>query len=138
MGYLQWTKFADCLEAHRRRVHRHFNALLSDERDQDEVSPAHPKESIEGLSAIWQNVIDSATAKELLESFGFTDPQQALELIGDLSHEHALRPMSPVGRERLTKLMPALLQAAGKAGRPQLVLSRLFELIKSNRRDNTS
>jgi glutamate-ammonia-ligase adenylyltransferase len=131
MGYSQWTEFADCLEAHRRSVHRHFNALLSDERDQEDESPAHPKESIQGLSAIWQNVIDPATAKELLESFGFTDSQMALDLIGDLSHENALRPMSPVGRERLTKLMPALLQAAGKAGHPQLVLSRLFDLIKS-------
>lgn len=131
MGYSQWTEFANCLEAHRRSVHRHFNALLSDERDQNDGSPAHPKESIEGLSAIWQNVIDPDTALELLESFGFTDPQKALDLIDNLSHENALRPMSPVGRERLAKLMPALLQAAGKARRPQMVLSRLFDLVKS-------
>lgn len=131
MGYSQWTEFADCLETHRRTVHRHFNALLSDEQDQADGSPAHPKASIEGLSAIWQGVIDPATAIELLDAFGFTDPQKALDLIGDLSHKNALRPVSPVGRERLTKLMPALLQAAGKAGRPQLVLSRLFDLITS-------
>ncbi len=131
MGYSRWTEFADRLEAHRRSVHRHFNALLSDEQERHEGSPAHPKESIEGLRAIWQNVVDQATALELLASFGYTDPQKALDLIGDLSNENALRPMSPVGRERLAKLMPNLLQAAGNAGRPQLVLSRLFDLIKS-------
>jgi glutamate-ammonia-ligase adenylyltransferase len=131
MGYSQWTPFADCLDAHRRTVHRHFNALLSDEQDRDDESPDRSKASLERLSAIWQNIIDPASALELLESFGFTDAQKALDLIGNLNHENALRPMSPVGRERLAKLMPALLQAAGKAEHPQLVLSRLFDLIKS-------
>jgi glutamate-ammonia-ligase adenylyltransferase len=130
MGFSQWKNFEQRLAHHRQTVHRHFNALLAEEQEEEPGSP-RAKGSLDGLSAIWQNVVDPSAAAELLESLGYSDPQKALSLIDDLSGDHALRPMSATGRERLAKLMPSLLQEAGRAERPQLVLSRLFDLIKA-------
>lgn len=130
MGFSQWDGFEQRLTHHRRTVHHHFKALLAGEQEEESGS-LRAKGSLDGLSAIWQNVVDPAAAVELLESFGYTDPQKALSLIDDLSGDYALRPMSATGRDRLAKLMPALLQETGRAERPQLVLSRLFDLIKA-------
>lgn len=131
MGFSQWDSFEQRLTHHRQAVHHHFNALLAEEQEEEEPGSARAKGSLEGLSAIWQNVVDPATASNILASYGYSDPSKALSLIDDLSGDHALRPMSATGRERLAKLMPALLQESGRAERPQLVLSRLFDLIKS-------
>jgi glutamate-ammonia-ligase adenylyltransferase len=130
MGFTDWKHFADCLDGHRHAVHRHFNALLAEEKE----SEAHPQEisgKLGQLNVIWDRVFDPDHAMDLLESCGYSNPQKALRLIDELRSDKALQPMSAVGRNRLARIMPALLQAAGRAGRPQLVLGRLFDLIKS-------
>lgn len=130
MGFADWEHFADCLDGHRQAVHRHFNALLAGEKE----SEAHPQEAsgkLRELNVIWDKILDPDHAMDLLKSCGYSNPQKALGLIDELRNDKALQPMSATGRDRLAKIMPALLQAAGGAGRPQLVLGRLFDLIKS-------
>jgi len=130
MGFEDWPAFEQVLTRHREKVHHHFNALLagSDHGGQENSAA---KALVEELSAVWHNVLDHSQAQSILAKAGFSDPAEALRLITDLRENAALRPMSAMGRQRLAKILPLLLQSAGAADHPQQVLLRLFELIRS-------
>jgi glutamate-ammonia-ligase adenylyltransferase len=130
MDFDSWEEFEQALAQYRRSVHRHFNALLAG-GDHDAPQAGNGKRLLEELGAVWQNVLEDSQARTILEHAGFSDPERALNLIADLREDSALRPMSAMGRQRLSKIMPLLLQAAGAADHPQQVLLRLFVLIKS-------
>jgi [glutamine synthetase] adenylyltransferase / [glutamine synthetase]-adenylyl-L-tyrosine phosphorylase len=130
MGFAQWDPFALKLQQHRHLVHHHFNELLgrSDARDKD---ASGEKTDLLALSAVWQEALEPAQADAILTKTGFGDPANVLVLLNDLRHASALKSMSANGRNRLAKLIPLMLQAVGKAGDPQLVLLRLFDLVLS-------
>jgi [glutamine synthetase] adenylyltransferase / [glutamine synthetase]-adenylyl-L-tyrosine phosphorylase len=130
MDFDDWEGFEQALAKHRRSVHQHFNALLAG-GDHGEPQAEAEEALIEEMGAVWQNVLDASRARTILANAGFTDPSRALGLVADLRDDGALRPMSAMGRQRLSKIMPLLLQAAGAADHPQQVLLRLFVLIKS-------
>ena len=130
MDFDHWEGFEQALAQHRRNVHRHFNALLAG-GDHDAPQAGNGKRLLEELGAVWQDVLEDSQARAILSHAGFSDPERALDLIADLRDNSALRPMSAMGRQRLSKIMPLLLQAAGAADRPQQVLLRLFVLIRS-------
>ncbi len=130
MDFENWTQFKQTLEHHRRRVHDHFKALLA-AGDHGMSGNGGDKVLLEELSAVWQNVLADQRAEMVLEKTGFSKPSETLRLIADLREDGALRPMSAMGKQRLAKIMPLLLQAAGAADHPQQVLLRLMTLIKS-------
>ncbi len=131
MGFDGWSGFIAALDRHRERVQHHFSALL-EHSDEDKAEAADNAESlINDLSAVWQGVLDQEHSHAVMTAANFTDPAKAMQLIEELKDDKALRPMSAMGRDRLTKLMPLLLAAAGRTSTPQQVLSRLFDLIKS-------
>jgi glutamate-ammonia-ligase adenylyltransferase len=130
MGFDHWEGFEQALAHHRRNVHRHFNALLAG-GDQGAQKAENDGATLQELGAVWQNVLDESQALTILADAGFSDPPRTLNLIADLREDSALRPMSAMGRQRLSKIMPLLLQAAGAADHPQQVLLRLLVLIKS-------
>ena len=130
MGFDHWNGFEQALAQHRNCVHSHFNALLAGS-DHDAPQDGAGKSLLEELGAVWQDVLEASRARTILSHAGFSDPSRALNLITDLREDSALRPMSAMGRQRLLKIMPLLLQAAGAADHPQQVLLRLFVLIKS-------
>jgi glutamate-ammonia-ligase adenylyltransferase len=130
MGFDGWEGFEQALARHRRNVHRHFSALLAGS-DNGAQQAGTGKALLEELGAVWQNILDDSQAATILADAGFSDPERTLNLITDLRGDSALRPMSAMGRQRLSKIMPLLLQAAGTADHPQQVLLRLLTLIKS-------
>jgi glutamate-ammonia-ligase adenylyltransferase len=130
MGFDHWEEFAKALTHHRRSIHQHFDALLAGGGHGAEQA-GNGKSLLEELGAVWQNALEDSQSRTILAGAGFSDPARALNLIADLRQDSALRPMSAMGRQRLSKIMPLLLQAAGAADHPQQVLLRLFILIKS-------
>ena len=130
MGFPQWESFAHQLDQHRRTVHHHFKELLGDS-DASEDDPSGEQALRIELSTLWQNPKLSAQGSAILSKTGFSDPDGVLKLVVRLHAEKALRSMSAAGHGRLTKLIPLMLMAASKAGQPQVVLQRLFDLILS-------
>jgi [glutamine synthetase] adenylyltransferase / [glutamine synthetase]-adenylyl-L-tyrosine phosphorylase len=130
MGFGHWDGFLQTLTRHRQIVHRHFSALL-ESGDPAAKQRGEETELIGELAAVWQNVIENHRAETILGKAGFPDPTETLRLINELREDYALRPMSAMGRARLARIMPLLLQAAGTADHCRQVLLRLFTLIKS-------
>ncbi len=131
MGFDDWAGFLAALDGHRRAVQRHFNALLEHSGVEGSEKSDPTDNRTNDLSALWQGVLEEERAHAVLTAAGFTRPDKAMHLIEDLRGDAVLRPMSAMGRERLTRIIPLLLAAAGKTSRPQQVLGRLMDLIKS-------
>jgi glutamate-ammonia-ligase adenylyltransferase len=130
MNFNSWAAFCESLDRRRKKIHSHFNALLAGSETKEDRSKA-TEDAIGKLSAIWQNVLEPSQCLTILEAAGFSDPAKALKMIDELRSDAVLRPMSALGRDRLAKIMPLLLTASGVTERPQQVLQRLFDLIRS-------
>lgn len=131
MAFDDWPSFIGTLNQHRKKVQHHFNALLAHGDSDAQTTPAEEERINDGIRAIWQGVTVQEQAHEILKALRFTKPDTALKLIQDLKGDAALRFMSTMGQERLTRILPLLVAAAGQSGQPQLVMGRLFNLIKS-------
>lgn len=131
MSFDDWPGFLKALDQHRQRVQCHFNALLAGGGSDRQAAPPEEEDLTDALRAIWQGVAEENQSHGILKRLRFTEPERALKLIFDLKGDAALRPMSTMGQERLAKILPLLIKAAGRSDHPQRVLGRLFNLIKS-------
>ena len=132
MGFENWDSFKAVLDGHRYQVHLHFNELLA---PVDDGGPSDPqKEAAAKLAALWQGVLGEGQGEALLEQIGYLDADAALQQINSLRKDRVLQTLGRIGRERLNRLVPLLLLAAGKAEQADVVLGRVFELIRSIQR----
>ncbi len=130
MGFADWPAFAEQLRFHRHKVHDHFKALLTPTPAEDPPANHEAAERwLENLDT--EETGESELAREVLAELGYHDPAKVLQLIRSLYDDRRLQSISPAGRQRLQRLLPMLLRAAGRADAPEAVLDRIFELVKS-------
>ncbi len=125
MSYGGWAEFVSELERHRRRVQGHFE--LSFSAPQVESGPA----AAQSLLGVWQEALDPAAAGSVLAARGYRDPASARALLRGLREGGAYEALSAEGRERLDRLMPLLIAAAGLAPDPAATLARAVKLIEA-------
>jgi glutamate-ammonia-ligase adenylyltransferase len=125
MGFTDWPGFYAVLVRHMQRVHEHFNSVFA--APQGET----PAADDQGLYAVWAGTLDEATACEALKAAGFADAATTLNLLRGLRAGGAYSALSANGRERLDKLMPLLLGAAGLTPEPQTTLARLVAFVEA-------
>ena len=111
MGFDGWQPFLQALNRHLINVHRHFNCLL-EARESDSSS----EKRLQDLESVWQELVDVQERRQLLSEAGFENPEEILHLLVHLREDPATRSLSNEGRERLDRLIPRLLQEAGKSG----------------------
>jgi glutamate-ammonia-ligase adenylyltransferase len=125
MGFTDWPGFYVALTRHMQRVHEHFNSVFA--APQGEA----PSADEQGLHALWAGSLDETAAHELLQAAGFADAGTTLNLLNGLRASGAYSALSANGRERLDKLMPLLLAAAGLTREPQTTLARLVAFVEA-------
>ena len=125
MGISDWGGFHAALRRHMRKVHGHFEQVF--------VAPQgeKPQEEDRGLAAVWLATLDSDALHARLTEAGFKDSAATEVLLHGLRAGHAYEGLSAQGRERLDRLMPLLLGAAGLTHDPQTTLARLIKLIEA-------
>ena len=125
MGYSDWEGFHAALRRRMQKVHDHFEQVF--------VAPQgeKPAEDDSGLASVWLATVDAATLQQRLAQFGFQDPVATAGLLQGLRAGHAYEGLSAQGRERLDRLMPLLLGAAGLTNDAQTTLARLITLIEA-------
>ena len=124
MGYedpLEWNRQ---LETQREIVHKHFSLLLESKSAQ-ETDEEHE------LSALWLGMLKENRRERLLTDLGYEPPASALQILAHLQAELVQQPLAKEGRQRLDKLMPLLLKAAGTSSAPLITLERISGLIKA-------
>ena len=125
MGYGDWAGFHAALRRRMQKVHDHFDQVF--------VAPQgeKPVEEDSGLAGVWLATVDQATLHQRLAQSGFQDPAATAGLLQGLRAGHAYEGLSAQGRERLDRLMPLLLGAAGLTPDAQTTLARLIKLIEA-------
>ncbi|MGD8724736.1 MAG: bifunctional [glutamate--ammonia ligase]-adenylyl-L-tyrosine phosphorylase/[glutamate--ammonia-ligase] adenylyltransferase, partial [Desulfobacterales bacterium] len=126
MGFRETSEFMQRLEKYRNNVHRHFQLLLETkdaEADQQSIERQ--------LLGIWQDLVGDAQAETVLKDVGFGQPEEVLRLLNYLRGALGADQIGSKGEQRLEKLIPLVLKTVGGANQPELVLGRIFDLLKS-------
>ncbi len=132
MGFDDWESFKQQLESHRHSVHHHFEQLLA---QGDEAADTDPqKEMLRQIQGVWHGVTDLSSARRMVMHLGYQAPDAVLHQIAALREDRSLQALSQVGRERLNRLVPLVIQAVSRSEQPDLVLGRIFDLIRSIQR----
>jgi glutamate-ammonia-ligase adenylyltransferase len=129
MKYQNWDAFRLVLGQHMEHVHGHFEQIFK--APQISPQPESGQSAMADLSSLWQQTLDTAQARNVLEATGFDDAPEALRLLGQLHQGHHYRALSERGRKRMDSLMPLLLAASGGAQQPNVTLMRLVNLIEA-------
>jgi glutamate-ammonia-ligase adenylyltransferase len=126
MGFADAAEFFTQLDQHRNNVHRHFRILL-ETQDAETQQPNLDEQ----LQAIWRGLIGNRRAEEILAGLGFQRPREALRLLDYLRNSLGSDRLGDKGHRRLEKLIPRVLKEVGAGQRPEVVLGRIIDLIKS-------
>ena len=125
MGFADWPAFRQTLDAHRSFVAERFAQVFALGRE------APVAEGMAALAAVWHETVSREAAAARLAAAGYDHPPAALEALDRLRGSLAYRSMSAHGRERLDRLMPALLREAGNGPQPAVTLARLAPLLEA-------
>jgi len=123
MGRPDWPSLDTDLRRVKDQVHDSFQQILS------EKSPTAG--DLSTLEDLWAERIDGDSATALLAAAGYRDPAPTLELIHQLRRGKSYYAHSTLGRQRLDRLMPALVQLAGDTADPHQTLVRLVHFVES-------
>ena len=125
MGFSGEALFESQLREHRNVVHHHFTMLLqSTEEEPDDRPRRIPAD-------FWLGETERQQQEEILTGAGFEAPEEALARIEAFRNDSAVRSMAQEGQDRLTRLFPMLLQAAGECANPLPTLDRILDLLKA-------
>ncbi len=123
MGFDDWSAFEAGLERVRKAVTARFDAVFFGPRDAVTPKPG-------GVGVVWRDE-ERDGAPRKLASAGFTDPEAALARIAGLRGGAYWRSLGDDGRDRMDKLVPAILHAAAAHENPDAVLARLLRVVEA-------
>jgi glutamate-ammonia-ligase adenylyltransferase len=126
MGFADPAEFMGALDRHREAVHGHFRMLL--ETPGGEGGEPGPEAD---AAAVWQQRLGADPAAAVLARWGFDPPAEALRLLEELRGDPETRQLSLVGRQRLDRLVPAVIVETSRVRQPLVALRRVSELIRS-------
>ena len=118
MGFDEWDAFREALEDHRERVEHHFRLVF-----------AEGGRAPSPLETVWQEGAGEEELHLLLGEAGFRNSGEALARLRDFRDAPQVRGLTAGAREKLDRLMPGLLQAAGRGAAPEVTLGRLLRLL---------
>jgi glutamate-ammonia-ligase adenylyltransferase len=118
MGLPDYPALAAELEAHRRRVSRHFQDIFA-------AAPG----TTHALAHVWQATDDAAGTAGTLERLGFRRPDAVAERLGAMRTGARYREMPAAGQARLDRLVPLAIEAAAVGSQPDETLARVLDLL---------
>ena len=130
MGFDDWEAYRQVLDQHRQTVQEHFARVFdAPQAQQDDGGQGDSRQA--ELAALWQTGLEQREqASALLARTGFADAGEVLRRLQALKSSARYASLPEVGRQRLDRLMPLLLGAAGQAREPDLALARLLDLLE--------
>ena len=126
MGFPDWETYKKNLDKHMGHVHSHFDLVIAaPQREQEE-------ENDTGLMSVWSGELDEDEAISVLQAHGYhTDPKHTLNLLNATHNGSAYAALTGNGRERIDRLIPLLLAAAGSGEHSEKTLARLLNVLEA-------
>jgi glutamate-ammonia-ligase adenylyltransferase len=119
MGFAVTQTFADTLSNHLQRVQAHYAMLFE----------GKPSLSQETGSLVFTGVDEDPETVTTLRKLGFSQPQAVSATIRGWHHGRVRATRSVKAREKLTALMPLLLQALAKTANPDIAFTRFDRFL---------
>lgn len=125
MGYADGERFDQALAHISRAVHQQFEQIFVAPQAQTDVASPNP------LHDLWLGALDEGLAQTTLVDAGYKDPVAAWNLLRGLRGGRFYSALSSVGRDRMDRLMPLLLAAAGLCADPLTTLSHVIGVLEA-------
>ena len=119
MGFGVTQIFSDTLRDHLLRVQSHYAKLFE----------GKPSLSEDSGSLVFTGVDEDPETVQTLKKLGFTQPEAVSATIRGWHHGRIRATRSEKAREKLTALMPLLLQALGKTANPDIAFTRFDKFL---------
>ncbi|MFM9864096.1 MAG: bifunctional [glutamine synthetase] adenylyltransferase/[glutamine synthetase]-adenylyl-L-tyrosine phosphorylase, partial [Micropepsaceae bacterium] len=119
MGFVETQTFADTLRDHLMRVQSHYAKLFE----------GKPSLSEETGSLVFTGVDEDPETVATLRKLGFSQPEALSATIRGWHHGRIRATRSEKAREKLTALMPLLLQALGGTANPDIAFTRFDKFL---------
>ncbi|WP_258806467.1 bifunctional [glutamate--ammonia ligase]-adenylyl-L-tyrosine phosphorylase/[glutamate--ammonia-ligase] adenylyltransferase [Pseudidiomarina sp. CB1] len=119
-----WQALVNAIQQAMARVHQHFQNVIGDNDSDDEDAGA--------LQLLWQDMVEDSTALDVLHDYGL-DKQRAQLIwqhVNELRLEVRKRGSGPRGRKAMAKLVPVLVQRCLQLADAEVVLERVFTLLR--------
>lgn len=122
-----WDSFYQTLSQHKKNVRKHFKKIISSENEMVEAE----QDSL--LNQLWMQIgsVESVEINTLLSSYGLDKStfEEIYTLLKDLKISRQYQKMQAIGKNRLDRLMPLLMDCVLAEKKPDVVLRRLKELL---------
>jgi len=128
MGFKEWRFFSESLAGHMRNVHTHFQGLLAKPDSENRID-----DQMKRINDVWCNLSNININLKLLKQIGFDPPDEALPILQGFLDVVKSNDISPNSGARINLLVPYIIKASVASEYPELVLKRIFELIKAIR-----
>jgi len=125
LGRADWAALATELAAHRAAVSEEFAALMATD------ARAQMQRDESAWATLWRNIVGEGVDRAALAAAGFVPPGDVAAELESLLGSSALRNMSARSRERLDRVLPALLAAAAASSEPVRCLIRMLRLVQT-------
>jgi glutamate-ammonia-ligase adenylyltransferase len=126
-GFADWDALDQALQKCRADVSRHFADVIAPVDEGEE----QPDDLRGDWLALWQGLMEDASALEFLAEQGYQSPEQALKALQDLKGLRTVQMLQKVALERLEAVLPALLENVGQYSNPEITLERVLVLIQA-------
>ncbi|MDH3310191.1 MAG: bifunctional [glutamate--ammonia ligase]-adenylyl-L-tyrosine phosphorylase/[glutamate--ammonia-ligase] adenylyltransferase [Gammaproteobacteria bacterium] len=124
-GFDDVPALMDELERQRGKVHGHFAQLFHTGEE------AAGKREPDPLAAVWLGAAEAENAKQILRDSGYARSDEALNLVNALREGPMYKAFSTGARARMDRVLPLVLEAAGKSDDPLTTLQRLVHLLEA-------
>ena len=131
LDYPDWASLILDLDKHRLLVHEEFAKVFAGTAES-------PSEVVSGdLALLWSGTMEPAAACQALQQAGYSDADQVLMRLINLGQASLYRKQTEAARQRLDRLMPLLIVAAGRHSEPEQTLGRVLQVIEAVIRRST-
>ncbi|MBE0483632.1 MAG: bifunctional [glutamate--ammonia ligase]-adenylyl-L-tyrosine phosphorylase/[glutamate--ammonia-ligase] adenylyltransferase [Bacterioplanes sp.] len=125
LGCADWQEYEQQLAHHRQRVSHHFAQIVADDVEQDS------EHDLSIWTDLWMADMDEAEQQQFLQSYPCEQFDALQQRLGQLRESRTVHAMQQIGRERLDRLMPRLLQTLWQHDQPATTFERIVPLLEA-------
>lgn len=127
MGFLSVEAFTQALDEHRKSVRKLFSQVVADPE-----KPASEQREVDAeLLEVWLGLVEIDSAAQVLADRGMTDALAVAEQLQTFRDSRVVSHMQAIGRERLDRLMPLLIDALASERHGEESCSRLLRFLEA-------
>ncbi|MGJ3255256.1 MAG: bifunctional [glutamate--ammonia ligase]-adenylyl-L-tyrosine phosphorylase/[glutamate--ammonia-ligase] adenylyltransferase [Alcanivorax sp.] len=127
MGFSARAAFERKLRRFRESVRHHFSQVIADPEQETDAAQGADQELLD----LWLGELDEEQAAAQLAAIGVQEGDKVYAHLNDFREGRSVQNMQAIGRERLDRLMPLLLEALGYQGHGETTVVRLLAFVEA-------